>query len=233
MVRTKILVVDQEARAYEPLKPGLSVHGYEMHTSTTAPEALSLAGAHDYKAALVSLAFTDNETLLLGLHDERPGLSVIVVCSSEVCCIPSAVFAIADNAMGKPLALDPVRLMLDRTLELAVLRHRLRQQRQACEHLWMSAFSDPGSAEPSALHGPGLDDLLAHKLHMIVPNMEVVGSGMLYRAVLSYVEKLLLTIVLTECRGNQVKSADILGINRNTLRKKLRQFNVTLPQRRA
>ena len=231
MVRTKILVIDQEAWAYEPLKSGLSTHGYEIHTSSTTPEALALAGAHDYKAALVSLALTCDEKLLTGLNDELPHVSVILVYSSEVCSIPSNVFNMADNAMGKPLGLDSVRLMLDRTLELAVLRGRLRQERQECGHLWASAFTATDTPAISASERASLDDLLAHKLRMIVPNMEVVGRGMLYRAVLSHVEKLLLTIVLTECRGNQVKSADILGINRNTLRKKLREFGVTFSRR--
>jgi DNA-binding protein Fis len=231
MVRTKILVVDQEAWSYEPLKSGLSIHGYEIHTSTTTPEALALAGAHDYKAALVSLASTCDEKLLAGLNDELPNLPVIIVCSSDVRRIPSDVFDMADNAMGKPLGLDPVRLMLDRTLELAVLRSRLRLERQGCEHMWISALSDPAATTVSTSEGASLDDLLAHKLRMIVPNMEMVGRGMLYRAVLSYVEKLLLTIVLTECRGTQVQSADILGINRNTLRKKLREFGVTFSRR--
>jgi two-component system, NtrC family, nitrogen regulation response regulator GlnG len=72
---------------------------------------------------------------------------------------------------------------------------------------------------------------LVQKLRTIVPNLEVIGRGMLYRAVLSHVEKLLLSVVLSECRGNQVKSADILGINRNTLRKKLREFGITSPRR--
>jgi two-component system nitrogen regulation response regulator GlnG len=40
----------------------------------------------------------------------------------------------------------------------------------------------------------------------------------------------LLTIVLTECRGNQVKSADILGINRNTLRKRIRELRLSVPR---
>jgi two-component system nitrogen regulation response regulator GlnG len=61
--------------------------------------------------------------------------------------------------------------------------------------------------------------------------MEALGRGSLHRAVLSYVEKLLLTVVLTECHGNQVKSAEILGINRNTLRKKLRELEITLLRR--
>jgi DNA-binding protein Fis len=61
--------------------------------------------------------------------------------------------------------------------------------------------------------------------------MEVLGRGSLYRAVLSHVEKLLLSVVMSECRGNQVKAAEILGINRNTLRKKLREFGIPSPRK--
>jgi DNA-binding protein Fis len=137
-----------------------------------------------------------------------------------------------DNSLRTPLTLELVRLMLDRTLELALLRARLRQQRQSCWNvLALQWFSDePADAPQSA--PAALDEILVDKLHAIVPNMEALGGGSLYRAVLSHVEKLLLTVVLKECRGNQVKSADILGINRNTLRKKMRELQIT-PWRRS
>lgn len=47
-----------------------------------------------------------------------------------------------------------------------------------------------------------------------------------YDMVLHCVEKPLLECVMTYARGNQSKAADILGLNRNTLRKKLQQFNI-------
>ena len=43
----------------------------------------------------------------------------------------------------------------------------------------------------------------------------------LYQMVLQEVEKPLLEAVLRHTRGNQTKAAEILGINRTTLRKKL------------
>jgi two-component system, NtrC family, nitrogen regulation response regulator GlnG len=46
--------------------------------------------------------------------------------------------------------------------------------------------------------------------------------------VLAHVEKLLLTFVLNECRGNQLRSAKILGINRNTLRKKIGDLHISV-----
>ncbi len=44
--------------------------------------------------------------------------------------------------------------------------------------------------------------------------------------VLFQVEKPLLQRVMQECGGNQCKAADMLGLNRNTLRKKLVQHGL-------
>ena len=35
-----------------------------------------------------------------------------------------------------------------------------------------------------------------------------------------------ITLTLTATRGNQVKAADVLGLNRNTLRKKIRELEI-------
>lgn len=50
--------------------------------------------------------------------------------------------------------------------------------------------------------------------------------GDLYRMVLEQVEKPLLTTVLDYSRGNQSRAAEVLGINRGTLRKKLKHYNL-------
>ena len=44
----------------------------------------------------------------------------------------------------------------------------------------------------------------------------------LYAMVLSRVEKPLLEIALERVEGNQTKAAELLGLNRNTLRKKMK-----------
>jgi len=49
-----------------------------------------------------------------------------------------------------------------------------------------------------------------------------------YDRVLREVEKPLITIALEATRGNQIKSAHLLGLNRNTLRKKIRDLDIQI-----
>ena len=50
-----------------------------------------------------------------------------------------------------------------------------------------------------------------------------------YEMVMAQVEKPLLQKVLQECEGNQTRAAAVLGLNRNTLRKKMQQHGLLPP----
>ena len=48
----------------------------------------------------------------------------------------------------------------------------------------------------------------------------------LYHRILREVEYPLLSAALAATRGNQIRAADLLGVNRNTLRKKIRDLDL-------
>ena len=56
------------------------------------------------------------------------------------------------------------------------------------------------------------------------------GDGLppagLYARVLREVEKPLISMTLSATRGNQIRAAELLGLNRNTLRKKIRELEI-------
>lgn len=48
----------------------------------------------------------------------------------------------------------------------------------------------------------------------------------IYDMVMNSVEKPLLELVLNHAEGNQTRAAEMLGINRNTLRKKMQAYRI-------
>ncbi len=52
-------------------------------------------------------------------------------------------------------------------------------------------------------------------------------EGDLYKFLINIIEKPIIENVLYKTEGNQVKAAKVLGINRNTLHKKLEKLNIS------
>ncbi|WP_246212133.1 helix-turn-helix domain-containing protein [Usitatibacter palustris] len=48
----------------------------------------------------------------------------------------------------------------------------------------------------------------------------------IYSMVVNCVEKPMLEVVMNHAQGNQTRAAELLGINRNTLRKKLQEHGI-------
>jgi two-component system nitrogen regulation response regulator GlnG len=88
------------------------------------------------------------------------------------------------------------------------------------------SFLSNGVREES--EGQSFEDLLLEQIDAALDSPE---SGDLYRGLLERVERPLLEVVLARTEGNQIRAAAILGINRNTLRKKINDLSIELPSR--
>jgi two-component system, NtrC family, nitrogen regulation response regulator GlnG len=73
-----------------------------------------------------------------------------------------------------------------------------------------------------------LEALVDRKLRASFVNVEKLDSGDLYNMVIEQVERPLISFLLEKTRWNQVRAANILGINRNTLRKKITDLNIEI-----
>jgi two-component system nitrogen regulation response regulator GlnG len=89
----------------------------------------------------------------------------------------------------------------------------------------------PPLHERVPLEEMSLEAVVRTKVRALLQRLEGYPITDLYEQVLSHIERPLLEEVLARTAGNQLKAAAMLGINRNTLRKKLQERAVlpTLP----
>ncbi len=99
----------------------------------------------------------------------------------------------------------------------------------------LSSASVPPAAAPSLPpRMGGLAAMVELHLHSYFAAHEKgrLPSAGLYERVIREVERPLLTLSLAACNGNQLKAAALLGLNRNTLRKKIRELGLPPARRR-
>ena len=70
--------------------------------------------------------------------------------------------------------------------------------------------------------------MIARKLENSLGPMDIGEINDLYEMVLVQLERPLIRIVLEKTRYNQVRAAEVLGINRNTLRKKIQNLKIEI-----
>jgi Fis family transcriptional regulator len=75
---------------------------------------------------------------------------------------------------------------------------------------------------------PALKEVVRKVVSRYLQDMGHSQSNHLHESVLAEVEPALFQEVLQHCRGNQSRAAEILGLNRATLRKKLKQYHINI-----
>ncbi len=89
----------------------------------------------------------------------------------------------------------------------------------------------PPSAEAPVPEGPAANEPLGraverHIRQFLAAYRDGMAPADMYDRVLAEVERPLIQMTLAATRGNQIKAAAMLGLNRNTLRKKIRDLEI-------
>jgi len=76
-----------------------------------------------------------------------------------------------------------------------------------------------------------LEDVIYSRLEEFIGRIGTTTRQELYDTILPLMERPLLKLVLKKTGGNQIRAAELLGINRNTLRKKIGQLGINLKEK--
>jgi len=77
-----------------------------------------------------------------------------------------------------------------------------------------------------------LEEFMEYRLKDFVKQMKASGGRNLHPMLLREIERPLITITLKETNGNQIQAAHLLGMNRNTLRKKIKELKIRVNKNR-
>jgi Fis family transcriptional regulator len=71
-----------------------------------------------------------------------------------------------------------------------------------------------------------IDEAVTRSLEKYFLDLDGSRPSAIYDMVLSAVERPMLEVVMRQAHGNQLRASEMLGINRNTLRKKLQHYGL-------
>ncbi|MBV8209679.1 MAG: DNA-binding protein [Burkholderiaceae bacterium] len=83
-----------------------------------------------------------------------------------------------------------------------------------------------GQEGSGALHAETLEQSVLRSLDRYFADLDGARPHALHELVMQAVERPLLKFAVDRCAGNQSAAADLLGINRNTLRRKLVDYGL-------
>lgn len=116
--------------------------------------------------------------------------------------------------------LDPTRTLCIRGSK-AVLKRTLKM---------IQLMNQASIPQQNKSRDASLESYLELKMEEFVKGMRNGSAKNLHPILISAVERPLITSALRETRGNQIQAAELLGLNRNTLRKKIVNLHIPLKQ---
>ncbi|HRJ68862.1 MAG TPA: nitrogen regulation protein NR(I) [Beijerinckiaceae bacterium] len=135
-----------------------------------------------------------------------------------------------ENLVRRLVALYP-----DEVITAEMVENELGEARRLTPSAGPSAHPQPPAAQArgaAAFQGGSTDTIESFLERHLVDYFASFGSDLpppgLYDRVLREVERPLVAAALGATGGNQVKAADLLGVNRNTLRKKIKDLGIRL-----
>ncbi|MGE0645832.1 MAG: helix-turn-helix domain-containing protein [Nitrospira sp.] len=116
--------------------------------------------------------------------------------------------------LSQALVIKGSRAVLKKTLKMIQLR----------------LMDSPNSRPHAKTNDGSIEGYLESKMGDFVKGMRNGSARNLHPILISAVERPLITSALKETRGNQIRAAELLGLNRNTLRKKIVDLHIPLQQ---
>jgi two-component system nitrogen regulation response regulator GlnG len=129
----------------------------------------------------------------------------------------------SDRATAIPLDID-----LAHTMVITGSRTVLKRASK-----FMHMMARQNAARTNGKDALSLENFLEWKMGDFVKGMRNGSGRNLHPMLIAAIERPLITRALQETKGNQIQAAELLGLNRNTLRKKIHDLHILVKRNRT
>jgi DNA-binding NtrC family response regulator len=249
----RVLIADDEPSIRLALREILEESGCEVADVDNGDAAFEALASSAFQLAFLDIRMPGQTGLELLERVESMGTGTAIVIITAQNTFENAVQAMRRGALDylvKPFGIDEVRAIVGRVLRTQALERELRALERLLRHSWPGDVRELenavkralvlSSSEPlgdddfafleantAAETEKSLEDLVRGE---VAHSLDAADGGA-YRRIIERVERPLIETALARTEGNQIRAAALLGINRNTLRKKIAQLGIQLPGR--
>jgi two-component system nitrogen regulation response regulator GlnG len=143
------------------------------------------------------------------------------------CTFDAVIVELKPGSSGGAAAL-PTNIDLARTLVITGSRTVLKRASKL-----MQVMARQKAAGATGKEALSLEDYLEWKMGDFVKGMRNGSGRNLHPMLITAIERPLITRALQETKGNQIQAAELLGLNRNTLRKKIHDLHIPVKRNRT
>ena len=137
---------------------------------------------------------------------------------------------IVESKSGSSAGAPTIPAHIDLTQTVAIVGSRAALKRAS---KLLQVMARQKAAEANGTEALSLEDYLEWKMGEFVKGMRNGSGRNLHPMLISAIERPLIARALQETNGNQIQAAELLGLNRNTLRKKIHDLHIPMKRNRV
>ena len=204
MSKEEILLISYDPSTVEIVKEAINQSNITIKIKKDIGSGLKVS--RDFQIVLIDTNLSDGDCLdcLQNLNDLNTDLiSIVMVDRNKRDVGINALLNHAFFYIMKPLNRYELKHAVNKAFEFKKLRKQNKR-----------------------LYDCTIEEFLRNKLKDYLSQIQRVGGIALYDTVVSEVERALLTLAIEETGGNQLQASKLLGLNRNTVRNKVKKYKI-------
>ncbi len=233
MPKERVLVVCGDSDTYQRINKSLKKKFSEIAHAKTPLETMAQIEKTAFEVIFIDL---DDKKIKNSRIIEKIGaksdntIVILIIPKKKIALLPKIMKGNSYNYLIKPLHSSEINIVLDSAKRSHSLNKEFKALKSNIKELEDAVKGSGQRSKGESIEGGpvSLEAFIEERLNRFIKKLNGAKGANFYNMIISEIEKPLISLALKETKGNQLKAANLLGINRNTLRKKISELKLSI-----